>query len=84
MTKDVKKVSVQPLGDRVLVSGVSSAPVVDETGVIASFAAVNSGYLPTVTVSLAIGAQRMANHRVLVRHLEAEHVVATRVAATTD
>lgn len=38
------------VGDRALVSGVSSAPIVDETGVIASFAAADAGYLPTVTV----------------------------------
>lgn len=39
------------VGARTLVSGISPTAIADETGVIASYAAARSGYLPTVAVA---------------------------------
>jgi magnesium-transporting ATPase (P-type) len=47
-------------------------------------AVVPCGLLPTVTLSLAIGAQRMANRRALVRHLEAVETLGSTTFICTD
>ena len=47
-------------------------------------AVVPSGLLPTVTLSLAIGAQRMAERHALVRHLEAVETLGSTTFICTD
>lgn len=47
-------------------------------------ALVPEGLLPTVTLSLAIGAQRMASHHALVRHLEAAETLGSTTFICTD
>jgi len=47
-------------------------------------AVVPCGLLPTVTLSLAIGAQRMARRRALVRHLEAVETLGSTTFICTD
>jgi len=47
-------------------------------------ALVPEGLLPTVTLSLAMGAQRMAEHRALVRHLEAVETLGSATFICTD
>ncbi len=47
-------------------------------------AVVPEGLLPTVTLSLAIGAQRMAARRALVRHLEAVETLGSTTFIATD
>jgi calcium-translocating P-type ATPase len=47
-------------------------------------ALVPEGLLPTVTLSLAIGAQRMATRRALVRHLEAAETLGSTTFICTD
>ena len=47
-------------------------------------AVVPCGLLPTVTLSLAIGAQRMAQRRALVRHLEAVETLGSTTFICTD
>lgn len=47
-------------------------------------AVVPCGLLPTVTLSLAIGAQRMAGRRALVRHLEAVETLGSTTFVCTD
>ncbi|WP_084484545.1 cation-translocating P-type ATPase [Nocardia anaemiae] len=47
-------------------------------------AVVPCGLLPTVTLSLAIGAQRMAGRRALVRHLEAVETLGSTTFICTD
>ncbi len=47
-------------------------------------AVVPCGLLPTVTLSLAVGAQRMARRRALVRHLEAVETLGSTTFVCTD
>ena len=47
-------------------------------------AVVPCGLLPTVTLSLAMGAQRMANRKALVRHLEAVETLGSTTFICTD
>lgn len=47
-------------------------------------AVVPCGLLPTVTLSLAVGAQRMATRRALVRHLEAVETLGSTTFICTD
>src|SRR5690606_6693096 len=47
-------------------------------------ALVPEGLLPTVTLSLAMGAQRMAARRALVRHLEAVETLGSTTFVCTD
>ena len=47
-------------------------------------ALVPEGLLPTVTLSLAIGAQRMAERHALVRHLEAVETLGSTTFVCTD
>ncbi|WP_308192681.1 cation-translocating P-type ATPase [Mycolicibacterium lacusdiani] len=47
-------------------------------------ALVPEGLLPTVTLSLAMGAQRMAHHHALVRHLEAVQTLGSTTFICTD
>src|SRR5690606_11101073 len=47
-------------------------------------ALVPEGLLPTVTLSLAIGAQRMAGRRALVRHLESVETLGSTTFICTD
>lgn len=47
-------------------------------------AVVPEGLLPTVTLSLAIGAQRMSRHHALVRHLEAVETLGSTTFICTD
>ncbi len=47
-------------------------------------ALVPEGLLPTITLSLAMGAQRMAGHHALVRHLEAVETLGSTTFICTD
>ena len=53
-------------------------------GVGVSVALVPEGLLPTVTLSLALGAQRMADRHALVRHLEAAETLGSTTFICTD
>lgn len=53
-------------------------------GVGVSVALVPEGLLPTVTLSLAMGAQRMAERNALVRHLEAAETLGSTTFICTD
>jgi calcium-translocating P-type ATPase len=53
-------------------------------GVGVTVAVVPEGLLPTVTLSLAVGAQHMAQRRALVRHLEAVETLGSTTFICTD
>ena len=53
-------------------------------GIGVMVALVPEGLLPTVTLSLAVGAQRMADHHALVRHLEAVETLGSTTFICTD
>jgi len=53
------------IGGRVLVTGVSNTALVDETGVVSSLAAADTGYLPTISVPDSSDAAAMCDGAIL-------------------